>query len=75
MPIRRKPGELLEVDWAGFTLSINNCATGEKLTVYVFVATFPYSQYSYVEGIVGFASRQIIAALRHYQCFDISDLN
>jgi transposase len=152
MPIRRKPGEILEVDWAGSTLSINDRANGGKLTVYVFVATLPYSQYSYVEGFldmksanwltghihafeyfdgvpdsiipdnlrtgvsksnraepmlneayreladyyqtvivpgrvrkpkdkpsvegtVGFASRQIIAALRHYQCFDLHDLN
>lgn len=152
MPIRRKPGEILEVDWAGSTLSINDRANGGKLTVYVFVATLPYSQYSYVEGFldmksanwltghihafeyfdgvpdsvipdnlrtgvsksnraepilneayreladyyqtvivpgrvrkpkdkpsvegtVGFASRQIIAALRHYQCFDLRDLN
>lgn len=28
-----------------------------------------------VEGTVGFISRQIIAALRHYQCFDLRDLN
>ncbi|MBT2733157.1 IS21 family transposase [Carnobacterium sp. ISL-102] len=152
MPIIRKPGEVLEIDWAGSTLSINDRQTGGKLTVYVFVATFPYSQYSYVEGFldmksanwltghihafeyfdgvpeslvpdnlktgvikairgepilneayreladyyqtvivpgrvrspkdkssvegtVGFISRQIIAALRHYQCFDIGDLN
>lgn len=152
MPIRRKPGEVLEIDWAGSTLSINNRSNGGKLTVYIFVATFPYSQYSYVEGFldmksanwltghihafeyfggipeslvpdnlktgvtkplrgepilneayreladyyqtvivpgrvrspkdkasvegtVGFISRQIIAALRHYQCFDLRDLN
>lgn len=152
MPIRRKPGEVLEIDWAGSTLSINTRSNGGKLTVYIFVATFPYSQYSYVEGFldmksanwltghihafeyfggipeslvpdnlktgvtkplrgepilneayreladyyqtvivpgrvrspkdkasvegtVGFISRQIIAALRHYQCFDLRDLN
>ncbi|MEI2802561.1 MAG: transposase [Trichococcus flocculiformis] len=28
-----------------------------------------------VEGTVGFISRQIIAALRHFQCFDLQDLN
>lgn len=152
MPIRRKPGEIMEVDWAGATLSINDRANGGKLPVYIFVATLPYSQYSYVEGFldmksanwlighihafdyfngvpesvvpdnlktgvtkplrsepilneayreladyyqtvivpsrvrspkdkasvegtVGFISRQIIAALRNYQCFDIRDLN
>lgn len=152
MPIRRKPGEVLEVDWAGSTLSIKDRETGEDLTVYVFVATLPYSQFSYVEGFldmksanwltghihafeyfrgvpeslvpdnlktgvvkalraepilneayremadyyqtvivpgrvrspkdkpsvegsVGLVSRQVIAALRHYQCFDLHDLN
>lgn len=152
MPIRRKPGEIVEVDWAGSTLKIIDNSTGELLDAYVFVATLPYSQYSYaeafldmksrswltahihafeffegvsetlvpdnlktgvikhqrgesqlneayremadhyravvvpsrvrrpkdkssVEGSVGFISRQIIAALRNYQCFQIEDLN
>lgn len=39
MPIRRKPGEVLEVDWAGSTLFINDRESGGKLTVYIFVAT------------------------------------
>lgn len=152
MPIRRKPGEILEVDWAGSTLSLQDRSNGGELTVYVFVATLPYSQYSYVEGFldmksaswltahihafeyfggvpeslvpdnlktgvkkslraepilneayreladyyqtvivpgrvrspkdkpsvegtVGFVSRQIIAALRNFQCFDLRELN
>lgn len=152
MPIRRKPGEILEIDWAGDTLSVQDRITGEKLDVYIFVAAFPYSQYFYaegflsmksekwliahihafeyfggvsevlvpdnlktgvtkplrgepilneayreladyygttivptrvtspkdkssVEGSVGYISRQIIAALRYYQCFSIIDLN
>lgn len=28
MPIRRKPGEVLEVDWAGSTLFINDRESG-----------------------------------------------
>lgn len=48
--IKRKPGELLEVDWAGSTLFIIDPDTGEKVKVYVFVATLPCSQLSYVEG-------------------------
>jgi transposase len=152
MPIRRKPGEIMEVDWAGSTLSIQDRNTGEPITAYVFIATLPYSQMGYVEvfldmkteswliahihafeyfggvaetlvpdnlktgviksnnyepvlneayreladfyrttivparvrtpkdkasveGTVGFISRQIIAALRNYQCFNIRDLN
>lgn len=152
MPIRRKPGEVMEVDWAGATLTVMDNAAGEEIEAYVFVAALPYSQYFYaeafldmksrswllahihafeyfggvaetlvpdnlktgitkhrrgdpqvneayreladhyrtvvvpsrirkpkdkssVEGAVGFLSRQIIAALRNYQCFHIEDLN
>src|SRR5699024_11149163 len=35
MPIRRKPGEIMEVDWAGSTLHINDRSTGEKIPAYV----------------------------------------
>ncbi|QQK77782.1 IS21 family transposase [Salicibibacter cibarius] len=50
MRIKRKPGEVLEVDWAGSTLFIIDPDTGEKVKVYVFVAALPCSQLSYVEG-------------------------
>lgn len=50
MRIRRKPGEILEVDWAGTTLSVIDPDTGEKRKVYVFIATLPCSQLFYVEG-------------------------
>lgn len=50
MPIHRKPGEILEVDWAGSTLSVTNNETGQAIKVYIFVATWPFSQYTYVEG-------------------------
>ena len=50
MRIRRKPGEILEVDWAGTTLSVIDSDTGEKRNVYVFIATLPCSQLFYVEG-------------------------
>lgn len=44
-----KPGVKTEVDWSGPTMSYMDTATGEVVTVYLFVATLPYSQYSYVE--------------------------
>lgn len=47
--LRHKPGMVCEVDWSGSTMSIIDRATGEIITVYLFVATLPYSQYSYVE--------------------------
>lgn len=47
---------MLEIDWAESRLSINDRSNGGKLTVYVFVATFPYSQYSYAEGFLDMKS-------------------
>lgn len=40
----------MQVDWAGDTASVIDTDTGEIIPVYVFVATLPYSGYSYVEG-------------------------
>ena len=50
--IDHKPGETLEVDWSGPTMSYSDPDTHEKVTAYLFVATFPYSQYTYVEAAV-----------------------
>lgn len=44
-----KPGMVCEVDWGGSTMSIIDIETGEIIKVYLFVATLPYSQYSYIE--------------------------
>ena len=52
MHINRKPGELLEVDWAGQTATIVDTDTGEAIPAYIFVATLPYSGYSYVEAFL-----------------------
>jgi len=68
MPIRRKPGEILEVDWAGSTLHIFNRDTGEKVKAYVFIATLPYSQYSYVEAFLDMKSSNWLTA--HIHAFD-----
>jgi transposase len=48
MHINRKPGEIMEVDWAGQTASIIDTDTGEMISAYVFVAALPYSGYAYV---------------------------
>ena len=50
MHLNHKPGEIMQVDWAGDTAAVINTDTGEIIPVYVFVATLPYSGYSYVEG-------------------------
>lgn len=44
-----EPGAKIEVDWTGQTINIINSDTGEITLAYLFVATLPYSQYSYVE--------------------------
>ena len=43
--LTHKPGGTIEVDWSGPTMSILT-TDGEKIKVYLFVATLPYSQYS-----------------------------
>ncbi len=46
--LENKPGVKVEVDWSGPTMSYTDASTGEIITVYLFVGTLPYSQYSYV---------------------------
>ena len=70
MRIKRKPGEIMEVDWAGKTASIMNNITGENIPAYVFVATLPCSQYSYVEAFYSMNMESWITAHIHaYQYF------
>ena len=47
--VDHKPGERAEVDWSGPTMHYVDFSTGEVITVYLFVGTLPYSQYTYVE--------------------------
>ncbi|MEN2466991.1 hypothetical protein [Ornithinibacillus sp. JPR2-1] len=65
MPIRRKPGEVMEVDWAGTTLEIMDRSTGETIPAYVFIGTLPYSQYSYVEAFLDMKSPSWLTAHIH----------
>ena len=48
--LNHKPGEVMQVDWAGDTAAVIDTDTGEVLPAYVFVATLPYSGYSSVEA-------------------------
>lgn len=43
------PGDRMEVDWAGMTMEWADMYTGEAHAVYLFVATLPYSQYTFVK--------------------------
>jgi len=70
MHINRRPGETLEVDWAGQTASITDTDTGEIIPAYVFVATLPYSGYSYVETFLSQNQESWITAhVNAYQFF------
>jgi len=50
MHLNHKPGEVMQVDWAGDTASVTDTDTGEIIPAYVFVATLPFSGYSYAEA-------------------------
>ncbi|MCQ1530528.1 IS21 family transposase [Lutispora saccharofermentans] len=49
MHLNHKPGEIMEVDWAGQNAFIIDTDTGEPIKAYVFVAVLAYSGYAYVE--------------------------
>ncbi len=49
MRIKHKPGDAMEVDWAGNTLPITDSVTGETYSAYLFVAVLPCSCYAYAE--------------------------
>ncbi len=52
MHIEHKPGEKLEVDWAGQTLPVIDSVAGTEAKAYLFVATLPCSGYTYVEAFM-----------------------
>ena len=66
MHLNHKPGEIMQVDWAGDTASIIDTDTGEVIPAYVFVATLPYSGYSYVEAF--FSMNQKCWTAAHGMC-------
>ena len=49
MHLEHKPGDVMQVDWAGDTLSMMDVSTGEVVDLYLFVSTLPYSGYTYCE--------------------------
>jgi len=50
MRIERKPGERVEVDWAGDTMVFIDPGSGAARAAYLFVAVLSYSAYYYVEA-------------------------
>lgn len=51
LKVAHVPGDKMEVDWAGTTMEYVDRFTGEVCTLYLFVATLPYSQYTFVKPI------------------------
>jgi len=43
MHLTHKPGDVMEVDWAGATMTVTNNITGEPIPAYVFAAALPCS--------------------------------
>jgi transposase len=62
MHIERRPGEQMEVDWAGQTMEITDNLTGEIIPAYIFVATLNYSGYAHVEAFLSRNQENWIAA-------------
>jgi transposase len=52
MHIEHKPGDRMEVDWAGDTAAIQDFLTGKPIPIYVFLAVLPCSGYTYAEGFL-----------------------
>jgi len=68
--VEHKPGERMEVDWAGDTASIKDNINGKPISVYVFVAVLPCSGYAYTEGFLNMNQESWIAAHVHaYEFF------
>lgn len=67
--IKRKPGETMEVDWVGDTLSVFDETSGEQIKAYVFVACLPCSLYSYAEAFPGMKIPHWIEAHIHAYMF------
>lgn len=55
----------MEVDFAGQTFTMVDSVTGEIMTIVVFVAILPYSQYIYAEGMLSTKEPQWIDVNNH----------
>ncbi|MGN6712766.1 IS21 family transposase [Anaerocolumna jejuensis] len=70
MHINRKPGEQVEVDWAGDPAHLIDPDTGEITNAFLFVGVMTYSQYAYVEAFINEKQQAWITAHVHmYEYF------
>lgn len=65
MHIPRKPGQQIEVDWAGDPAYLIDPDTGELTPVWLFVGVLTYSQYAFVEGFIDEKQKNWIKAHVH----------
>ena len=70
MRIHHKPGDAMEVGWAGGTLSIKDPVTGETVPAYLFVGVLPCSCYVYAELCSDMKSENwLLCHVRAYEYF------
>lgn len=65
MHLEHRPGETMQVDWAGQTAGILDTDAGERLDAYLFVAVLPYSGYAYTEAFLDMKQESWIEAHVH----------
>lgn len=70
MRIHRKPGDTMEVDWAGATITIYDPVTGDTSAAYLFIAVLSCSCYVYAEACQNMKSESFINCHIHaYEYF------
>ena len=69
MHIPRKPGQQIEVDWAGDPAEIIDPYTGEITSAWIFVGVMTYSQYAFVEAFINEQQKAWITAHVHMYDF------
>lgn len=69
MHIPRKPGDSIEVDWAGQPAQIIDRDTGEIIKAYIFIGALSYSQYAYIEACLNQNLETWLAAHNHMYAF------
>lgn len=50
MRINHKPGDVIQVDWAGTTIKYLDSVIGEEYDVYIFASVLPCSCYAYLKA-------------------------
>lgn len=62
MHIDWKPGDVMQVDWAGDTMEMTDPVTGEQVKLYLFVMALPCSGYTYAEPFLNMNEESWITA-------------